>query len=128
MINLMIPHTISEEDISDLFSAAWNGGINYWAVDYKLPEDFVPSPKNECLVEKMTECIKLGGTVKIAEDPEEEGNSEDFKWYDLTLETLTKGFELYFARPDATTEVGDWDSEVSDIIMQYALFGEIVYG
>lgn len=57
--------------------------------------------------------------------------TDEGEWHSVSLEKLAKGFAQ--ARAEGVTHCGgctldDSDSCVEDIILQYALFGEMVYG
>lgn len=58
-------------------------------------------------------------------------DGESDEWHTVTLEKLAKGYAQ--ARAEGVTHCGgcaldDGDACVEDILMQYAIFGEMVYG
>lgn len=115
--------TLTEEDIDDIMVAALEGGINYWCCEAEVVEE------KRC-GDWGHEQIARGG-VLILHDAE----SSD-KW-ELTLEKFLNGVKLWVengddryhaVQKDGTVDCCNVDSEMADLIIQYALFGEVVFG
>jgi hypothetical protein len=122
-LNINIKVTLSDSDIADILVTAFEGGINYWCGKVKMLKTSVPDEvweANEKII--ASDFIGLGGTLKLfdAED-------EDETW-ELNAEKLKAGIEMYFSENGVDTDMGDIDAEAADSIIQYALFGELVYG
>lgn len=98
---------ITQEQVDDIVDAAFAGGIGYWVDEMKVLKE--PKQKPTTLAEYLTR----GGTFEIVADGEE---------YELTLEKILKGIELY-----GDFNLENYDSEDADCVVQYALFGELVY-
>ena len=110
---------ISNEDITNLMVCALEGGINYWCgkaeVTVQPIEDW----------NYASDVIALTNGVITLHDAE-----SDDKW-ELTKEKFLKGLVK-------TMEWGDYkdveelmdahDAEVADVLIQYAIFDEIVFG
>ncbi len=113
--------TISSEDIDDICAAALEGGIVYWCESAEVVED-------EYYGEYASEQISRGGSLELCDNEEHEG-------YVLTLEKLLCGIETAFAQGYGemwfdgdridTTMI---DGEAADIIVQCALFDEVMFG
>ena len=114
-------------------SCALEGGINYWCDGIKVVGEY--------LGEYGSEQIARGGKLKV--HLEEPFDDEDTETYELDKEKFLKGVEMYIKNPDKPYEIvcfdtdvdGDLtidtcmvDADVADMIIQYALFGEIVFG
>lgn len=127
-ITIQITHEISDQDIKDLMSSAIDSGIGYWCPGTKIVTHGENEEQQEFPSEQLGETLVKGGTIAFAEDEEEAGDPKKYVWHEMTLDTLTKGFQKYFLRQNASTDSGDWDSEHSDVIVQLAIFGEIIYG
>ena len=125
--------TVTDEDIDDIMSCALEGGINYWCDGIKVVGEY--------LGEYGSEQIARGGKLKV--HLEEPFDDEDTETYELDKEKFLKGVEMYIKNPDKPYEIvcfdtdvdGDLtidtcmvDADVADMIIQYALFGEIVFG
>lgn len=122
-VNLQL--SITDEDIDDIMVGALEGGINYWCDDAK--------PVGDYLGNYASEQISRGGSLKL-HDIEEE------KDYLLTREAFIDGIVKYLENPhpyDITDrgygtyikiDAGKCDAVVCDMIIQYAIFGEVVYG
>lgn len=104
--------------------SALEGGITYW-VDKVEPR---------CGVEFdfASDVISKGGSILIHD------NEEDAT-YELTKAKLLQGIRMYAEQPknsdifevidrELHIDCGMVDAEVADAIIQYALFGEIIYG
>ena len=114
--------TVTAEDIDDIMCSALEGGITYWCAK--------ATPVGEYLGEWANEQIARGGELVLydAEDDEE---------YVLTREKLLNGICLAYQHDyykdydwavDGKIDACNVDAEVSDVIVQLALFGEVVYG
>jgi exonuclease V gamma subunit len=53
---------------------------------------------------------------------------DEFETWDLTLDKLLNGIKLTIENGYWTGDMDDIDGQIGDIIFQYALFNEIVYG
>ena len=100
--------------------------ISYWGcVDNERNEWYEARselPKGSTFEDLMYHILKKGEEVLIFDIEDED------EWWGLTLDNLLNGIKL-------TIENGYWDGkndsidgEVGDIIFQYALFKEIVFG
>ena len=113
---------ITQEDIDDIMCSALEGGINYWCCKAEVVGKY--------LGEWAHEQISRGGTLKLYDAEEDEV-------YELTLEKLLNGLKKaitdgYYADYEWVTSNGidtcQVDAEVADVIIQLALFDEIVFG
>lgn len=122
-ITAEIKATLTTEDIDDIMVAALEGGINYWAGEAEVIEE-------KRVADWGHEQIARGGVLVIhdIEDPDE-------KW-ELTLEKFLKGFKLWIGnggdeygavQKNGRVDCGQIDAACADEIVQYALFGEIVF-
>lgn len=113
---------VTNNDLDDILETA-GYGIGYWATSMDVSED-----------------ITKGGTVVIElDEPIEDGGQTE---YEMKKEDLLKGIRMYLQDPqkpynilwfnDKTCktelETGNVDSVVADMIVQYALFDEVVFG
>lgn len=123
-VQIIATVVISKEDIDDIMVSALEGGITYW-VDKVEPR---------CGIEFdfASDVISKGGSI-IIHDNEEDAT------YELTKAKLLQGIRMYAEQPknsdifevidhELHIDCGMVDAEVADAIIQYALFGEIIYG
>lgn len=120
------PIKLTEEDLSDILCSCIEGGSSYWAqiqnygeqwdeVEKELPEDHTIEDHIIALWHK-------GYPLHILD-------CEEGKEYFIHLDDFLKGIQ-------SAINDGVWDGEdtydvdgcVGDCIMQYAVFGEVVYG
>jgi len=123
-------HEFSTKDISDLLITAFEGGINYWcgAVHILRDEDdndlckSVPL-EHQLKVFRPSDAVAYGGEI-ILKDIE-----SDDTWI-LGIEDLKSGIAQYCT--EAGIPLADLvdvhDADMSDSIVQYALFKELVFG
>lgn len=125
---------ITDEQLDDIMCTALEGGITYWCDEAKVVGDY--------LGEYAHEQIARGGQLILSD-------SEEGKTYELNKEKLLKGLELYLTNggdaETASREIVDTaevavptyeytidtcevDAAVADEIVQYALFGDVIYG
>lgn len=112
---------LTQQDVDDIIGCALEGGINYWCFKAEIADE-------EYLGEYTSEQVSRGGSVKLYD-------IESGEKYWLDLEKFLNGFKLwvengddrYHAVKDGAVDCCKIDGETADMIIQYALFGEIVY-
>lgn len=119
-VHIEMDVSITQQDIDDIMVTALEGGVCYWCRKAKVVGEYL----GECASEQ----ISRGGSL-ILYDAE----SSD-KW-ELTLEKFLKGVELYIKEGDRVmvedfklVDYGELDAADADCIVQYALFGKLVFG
>lgn len=116
---------VKNEDIDDIMCGALEGGINYWCYKAEVVED-------DYFGEYASEQISRGGSLNLYD------NEEDAV-YLLTKEKFMEGLKKYLENPccgdfierkdgKIFLDTCNADAEVCDAIIQYAIFGDIVYG
>ena len=116
---------VTDEDIDDIMVSALEGGINHWCAEALV--------QGEYLGEFASDQISRGGTLLLYD-------AEERKYEELTKEKFLDGLRCYLKDPiyDDTIYPGTHedrylldftmiDAPASDMIIQYALFGEVVY-
>lgn len=105
---------LTEEDLDNIVDSAINW-CAYWCDLLEYGKE--PTSK----VTAMSEALSHGGTLVFhIDEPFEEGGKTKFE---LTTDKLLTSLE-YFDQYD----LEDVDGPMADSILQYALFGEVVYG
>ena len=95
-------------------SAVLDGGITYWCCRAEVVGDY--------LGEYASEQISRGGTLRLHD-------SEADSVYELTLDKFLNGVRLWITLTDAgQLDTGDIDALAADMIIQYALFSDVIYG
>jgi len=105
---------VSQGLVDDLICTAFEGGCAEWI-------DRIQVINKPADIAYSSDALTRGGHYVFTVDDEK---------HELTLEKFIKGLELFHATTGKTPqELGeDHDADDSDMIMQYALFGEYVYG
>lgn len=113
---------LTQQDVDDIMVGALEGGINYWCREAEVVGDY--------LGEYASDQISRGGKL-ILHDAE----SSD-EW-ELDLEKFLNGMKLWVqngddnygaVQKDGAVDTCQIDAEMADLIVQYALFGEVVFG
>ena len=114
---------VTQEDVDDIMSAALDSHfLQSWCSEVNVVGRY--------LGEYASEQISRGGELWFYD-------IEDESYYGLTLDKFQKGLEMYLTEnnsivnrngTDVTLDVTMIDEVSADMIIQYALFGEIVYG
>lgn len=138
---------ITKEDVSDIICSAVNGGVGYLAAVSADDNDYSEAKKHlveqgadlkdVCFEEVFAQILFDGKELEVTDIEKDET-------YLLSLEKLFIGLraaieEGYYSHynwfvPDGDG-LGEWqlnccqiDSEVADIIVQFSLFGEVLFG
>lgn len=124
IMNIEIRVVVNDEDIDDIMAGALEGGINYWCDEAKVIGNY--------LGEYASEQISRDGQLKLHDFEEEED-------YILDKEKFLKGLKMYLENPHPynileeidngfMVDVCNADATVCDMIVQYALFDDVIYG
>ena len=109
---------ITNEDINDLVTCALEGGINYWCEKAEITKQ----PTEE--YEFASDVIGIGGEITL-----HDAESDD-TWV-LDKEKFLKGVEKaieHYEYADVEELIDNHDAETADVIIQFAIFDEIVFG
>ena len=130
VLNCALDVRVRNEDIDDIMVSALEGGINYWCRKAEV--------KGGYLGEYASDQISRGGEL-ILHDAEEN------KLYILSKEKFIEGLKKYITAGNTgcidreTSSIGVYtgrlnidpcniDAGAADCIIQYALFGDVIYG
>ena len=96
---------------------AVEGGINYWCYKAEVVG-------GKYLGEFASDQISRGGKLRLyIGEPFDDENSET---YTFDLSDLLKGLEKYI-EDVGHFDIDECDAEIADMIIQYTVFGELVY-
>lgn len=121
LITYEITVVVTSDNIDDIMAAALKGGINYWCKKAEVVGEY--------LGEHASDQISRGGVLVL------HSAESNHKWT-LTRDYLLQGLRLWLANGmdiDHGVCEGCFDSSVvdgteADCIIQYALFGRVVFG
>jgi hypothetical protein len=127
----------TRRQLADLMSTALEQGIGYWAEVKDCHEElFPPAYEGDTQLGWTTRC-------KVRAQPDGEPTEATKEWKSLTFATLKQGIARLLESPTMKNEYhiaacvalmrGDEDGEcgdceTADAIVQYGLYGELVYG
>ena len=112
-IQANVAYKYSPQDIDDMMVTALEGGIYGWCCKAEVI--------GEQLGKYASDQISRGGSIMLYD-----AESSD-KW-ELTPEKFKNGVALWAKENGCETPLGEVDAEDADCIIQYALFGELVFG
>jgi len=118
-VRVTIQQCILAKHIADMLVACFEGGANYW-IRYIQRKGDPPNGKRPAY---NSDWIANGGTMSVyAEGDERE--------HVATLESFASGIVRAAVHTKRSVEsfVDDHDASDADLAMQFALFGEIIYG
>ena len=130
VLNCAFDVRVRNEDIDDIMVSALEGGINYWCKKAEVKGDY--------LGEYASDQISRGGELVLHD-------AEENKSYTLSKEKFIEGLKKYIAAGNTgcidreKNRIGVYtgklnmdpcniDAGAADCIIQYALFGDVIYG
>lgn len=129
VVKVALEIVLTKEDIDDIMCGALERGINYWCDEAKVMGGY--------LGEYGSEQIARGGKLRL--HLPEPFDKDDTEYYELDLEKFKKGVELWAITPVGCNcleqidgkirfDTCNADAIVCDAIIQYALFGDVIFG
>ena len=120
---------LTKEDIEDIMVCALEQGIGYWACLDNTGDAYTYAPEGEPVSITCVKGLLAGKDVRF-EDTEDESE------YILNLDKFLNGFRLwiengedkYGAVNGGKVDTSQIDADMADLIVQYAIFGEVVFG
>jgi hypothetical protein len=116
---------LNANDIHNIMVNALEGGSNYWIGLDSVNHPFLSSkPKGLPTSVYVADCLLVGGSVEFydIEEPDDEH-------FTLTLQKLRDGIKIYMDKGHTIEYFKDQkDAGDDDCILQYSLFGKLVYG
>lgn len=123
--------TVTNQDIDDIVCTALEGGINYWAVEAEVVGEY----RGKWAYEQIS---RDGELVIYLDEP---FDKDDTDAYTLDKASFLRGLRMYLEDPEKPYDIvefdedtgknvidtGEVDAVVADMILQYAMFGEIVF-
>jgi len=123
---IKMPVEVTTEDIDDILCGSMEGGSNFWCDEVEVIGEY--------LGEYASEQISGGGKLRFHVN--EPFDDEDTEWYELDQEKFLHGLQKWlnnYAHVDdclfeGRLDCGMIDAGMADSIIQYALFGDVIYG
>jgi len=133
-MNIEMPIRYDDQFLEDILVTALEGGSNYW-IDKIVIQPKDPNQEKPAGMPKsiwMFEIIKYNGYLLIY-------NGDDIKLTrTLRMRDLQNGIEKYIQcyKNDVlnifcdglTLDAGQFDANMADCVLQYAVFNELIYG
>jgi hypothetical protein len=131
-MSITLKRTIDRDILENIFVTALEGGSNYW---YYLSEhavniirSYVPSGVEKCLSVAIFMAIELGAEVPI-----NDAEDEDEVLGELSMENIATRLQKLYDDTNYSSSLeleiqGNGDAYSSDVVFQYLVMGEIVFG
>ena len=119
---------ITVQDIDDIMCAALEGGITYWCCE-AYPYGYRDGKEWPEGVEYTSQCLSRGYDIALVDAEEDDENDVPVE-YILTLSAMIRGIQMFCDIHHKHYNIirEDYDSLDADCMVQYALFGKLVYG
>ena len=118
----VIQKPVSANEVESVIVGAFEGGSNYWLGLDNSTDIWEKKPKGVPLSTWATQMLLEGETLNFY------GVEEDEEKWTLTLEQLINGFKLNAEERPHDSNVEEGDAITCDCIIQYGIFGKLVYG
>ena len=120
-MELTLKFDVTDEMIDSILVTAFEGGINYWCNGIKVVDDDYKG------ADYGSHVISKDGEIDLIVDDMVVDNKIEESSYRLTKEKLHKGCQQY-ADHKKQFEYENFDADDADMIVQYAIFDNIIYG
>lgn len=118
----LIEVEITENDISTIVITGFEGGIGYWSIIDNVGEEWDEKPKDEPTATWGTKLLLEGKSIRLIDV-----DDENEVWL-LTLDKIIEGYRLNSIHRPFDSDLENGDVTTADCIIQYGLFGKLVYG
>lgn len=125
---MQITINIPDQVIIDSISTALEGGSNYW---YNLPDlSMVEKIEGKYLAERLFISEMNGAQIPVEDIDEFDEDSDDFEAIGyISKENIERGIQLYIDNGNRLpTDDDPLDGEEADILFQYIVLGDVIYG
>jgi hypothetical protein len=129
--SIIVQIELTKSHLEDIIVTALEGGSNYWYQLGKMPTDL--PLKGQPLAIRITEYVMNGGIIPIY-DYEESYGEDESEWTklgDISRESISKGIAKctqHNASAIGNIMSEDYDGGDADIVFQYIVMGEVVFG
>ena len=121
---------LTEEDLSDILCSCFEGGCDYWCCIHNGTDEWrnakeqlrANGNRQPVIEDIMLYMLTHDAPIKLID-------TEDEAALYMTMNTFMGGIKMAIENGHWDGDyIDDVDGEVGDIIIQYAVFGELVYG
>lgn len=134
-VTYSVKRRLTETEIKDVITTAIEGGIGYWACLLNDDKAYVETRNALKAVQKdvfycdiIYKALKDGKRIRF----QDADDIEDGDIWILTWNKLMKGIVLYEEKQGKSVrkslQDGDFDACEADMVFQYALFEDVIYG
>lgn len=117
-----VTYHMTDEDLENIIITALEGGIGYWACLDNDNGDFRGIPEGIATSEWCWQILKNGGSLHFFD--EEDDDAE----FSIDLQSLIYGIGKTISETAWDGDINNVDAVVADIIIQYAVFDDVIYG
>lgn len=120
---IKVSYYFTDDDLENIIVTALEGGIGYWACLDNTGEEWDEKPGGVATSEWAWKILKNHGQLHFIDEEDDDAD------YFMDLASLFNGIRLCIQRKDwygGRMEV--LDAALADMIVQYAIFGTVIYG
>lgn len=112
-----IPFELTTKEIGGILAQAFEGGSTYWCDELRGADDFHGT---------YSEAVANGYTIDVHD-------GDGGVWHSLNIDAFLSGYSKYIQGMGRDHRLEgirpfDIDSERADAILQYSIFGKLIYG
>jgi hypothetical protein len=120
--------SITEKDIANIIIGSFEGGSDYWMGLDNTTTEWNDKPKDEPVSTWASKLILEGKAVSVYDIEEDTTTDDDGNPLTIDLKKLIKGIQMNHIERTHDNDLENADAITYDCIVQYAIFGEVVYG
>lgn len=113
-VTINVPITFNVTELDNILSGCFEGGSTYWLTEVTAKKDDWKGATY------LSDVVSKGGSLLLFDGEENETHT-------LNLMKLLKGIVLY-VQAGNELDFESMDGGTNDEILQYALFGKVIYG
>lgn len=137
-IKFTVERILTVGDLDDIFTTAIEGGIGYWAVldnttpEWKKARKQIEDSGEEPYWGTVAAKVLLNGdSIRFYDAEADEDDLQDDEIWFLDMEKFKNGCKIYEQKRGSLIkklEDGEFDADEADCLIQYGVFGEVVFG
>lgn len=137
-IKFTVERILTVGDLDDIFTTAIEGGIGYWSVldnttpEWKKARKQIKDSGEEPYWGTVAAKVLLNGdSIRFYDAEADEDDLQDDEIWFLDMEKFKNGCKIYEQNRGSLIkklEDGEFDAVEADCLIQYGVFGEVVFG
>jgi hypothetical protein len=124
---IQVPVELDDQFIEDMMVTIMEGGANYWVDHISINHPAGNKLKDTPGSVWAASALNLGGSITVF--VQEEGDAHDSPPVTINKEILVSGIQQWINHHSKPSEaLENYDADDADCVLQYAVFGQLVFG